>query len=156
MNESEVAPTPPSKKLWVLPTITGVVGLILGGAFVAGGTALATSINEASAAAKVSTLFEDTLVRCTVTDAANAQIADEGKTLTVNSKGEDDVEGLPYDDLDCILDGLGATAAVMSHFQQTTSMDGRQTEEWDDLELSWSYHPDRGADFVVTLDSDED
>lgn len=156
MSESDVVPTPPSKKLWMLPTITGVVGLILGGAFVAGGTALATSINEASAAAKVSTLFEDTLVRCTVTDTANAQIADEGKTLTVNSKGEDDVEGLPYDDLDCILDGLGATAAVMSHFQQTTSMDGRQTEEWGDLELSWSYHPDRGADFVVTLDSDED
>lgn len=33
-------------------------------------------------------------------------------------------------------------------------MDGRQTETWNNLELSWSYHPDRGADFVVTLEED--
>jgi len=156
MTDSLPSHQPTTKRAWLLPTITGIAGMIVGGLLVGGGTFLVASINEASAAAEVSTLFEDTLTRCKVTDFANAQIADEGNTLTVNSKGEDDLEGLPYNDLDCILNQLGASAAVMSHFGQTTSLDGRQTEAWDDLELSWSYHPDRGADFVVTLEDDED
>jgi hypothetical protein len=79
-------------------------------------------------------------------------ISDEGHSLTIESKGEDDISGLDYEALFCIMDELGAPKAVTSHMEQTTSMDGRQTETWDDITISFSYHPDRGMDSVLTID----
>jgi hypothetical protein len=35
---------------------------------------------------------------------------------------------------------------------QTTSLDGRQTETWDDITVSFSYHTDRGMGSVLTID----
>jgi hypothetical protein len=128
---------------------------VLGGLIVGLGGVVAAGIAPASEAASRSTVFVDVLKDCNLKDDANSEIADEGYTLTVESRGEEDSTGLYYDDLTCILDKINTPRAVISHFQQTTSMDGRQTESWDDFTLSWSYHPNRGADFVVTIDRPE-
>lgn len=157
--ETDTTPAPAAPKsnlpAWALPVATGVAGLILGGLIVGVGGAVVSTLGEASAAAARSTVFADVLKGCDLKDDANSQIADEGYTLTVESRGEEDATGLDYGEITCILDGLHAPQAVMSHFEQTTSVDGRQTESWKGLTLSWSYHPNRGADFVVTLDPEK-
>ncbi len=77
---------------------------------------------------------------------------DHGLSLTIDNKGDEDyLGGLSTKAMMCIFDRLEAPTAVIAHMQQTTSMDGRQTEAWDNIEVSWSYHPDRGMDSVVTV-----
>jgi len=70
-------------------------------------------------------------------------------TMTINNVGKKDGGyGLDATTMWCVIDALGAPSSATSHMEQTTSMDGRQTESWDDIEVSWSYHPDRGMDSV--------
>lgn len=79
-------------------------------------------------------------------------LADENSTLIVDTKGEDDASGASYLSLSCLLSALDAPSSVVSHLGQTTSMDGRQSASWEGITMQWSYHPDRGADAVITID----
>ncbi|GAA1250675.1 hypothetical protein GCM10009588_31870 [Microbacterium phyllosphaerae] len=82
-------------------------------------------------------------------------LADEDRTLTIDVRGEEDSNGATYEAQACILRELDTPSSVISHLEQTTSMDGRQTESWDGITAAWSYHPDRGSDMVITLESTE-
>jgi hypothetical protein len=112
--------------------------------------------NEAAAAAATEAQSEADAIltrtfRACVRNPEGAKLSDENRTLTIDSEGEDDLDGLVYAELECILSATKAPQAVVSHILQTTSMDGRQTDKWDNLEMSWSYHPDRGTDGVLTI-----
>lgn len=159
MSEPVVASSEPVKvpissvfdgRPWLLPTLTGVVGFIVGLVVFGSGLALVGLVQSADAPEP--TVFSDALEECKLRESESASIDDGGFTLTVESRGDEDSSGLGYEAIACILDALEAPTAVISHFEQTTAMDGRQTESWDSLTLSWSYHPDRGADYIVTLD----
>lgn len=95
-------------------------------------------------------VLEDAVATCD--PSSGATIGDDGNTLTFDHKGEEDILGLDFIDVACILDAVDAPASVLSHMDQTTSLDGRQTESWDGLTIAWSYHPDRGMDGVITVD----
>ena len=79
-------------------------------------------------------------------------LGDGGATITIDVKGNKDYSGAPYSAEACVLRHLGAPTSVTSHIEQTTAMDGRQTESWNGITIEWSYHPDRGPDMVVKLD----
>jgi hypothetical protein len=177
--EPTVAVPPPQsspRKPWLLPTLTGVAGFVIG-VILVGGVGLGISASNASqhaaAVAKVEAQKKVTekaaekkakdaatrkkytlltvLTNCGLGGNTDAELADDGYTLTVNGRGNDDFSGLLIDDEACILTGLNAPSAVISHVDQTTSMDGRQTETWGDITMAWSYHPDRGFDAVFTV-----
>jgi hypothetical protein len=160
------------RKPWLLPTLTGVAGFIIGVLLVGGiglGISASNASQHAAAVAQVETqrkaadkkakaaedLRKDTLATvlaiCGLAGNGDAELADGGYTLTVNGRGNDDYSGLQIDDEVCILNGLNAPSAVSSHVDQTTSMDGRQTETWGSITMAWSYHPDRGLDAVFTV-----
>ncbi|PPI39248.1 MULTISPECIES: hypothetical protein [unclassified Rathayibacter] len=136
-------------------------GFALGGLLVGGIVAGIAASNEAKqdeASAAASTEAESkadailaTAFRACVRNPEGAELSDGDQTLTIDSEGEDDLAGLTYSELECILSATKAPQAVISHLEQTTSMDGRQSDEWDNLEMSWSYHPDRGTDGVLTV-----
>ncbi|NQX36237.1 hypothetical protein [Herbiconiux sp. VKM Ac-2851] len=146
---------------WVVPALTGVIGLLVGvgvGVGASAGVAAVHESDEAAAVATASAAAEEgksrELLLAVNSCGANrsyAVVGDEGQSLTIESRGQDDSAGVDIDQLFCIMDALDAPSAVTSHMEQTTSMDGRQTEEWDDYEISFSYHPDRGMDSVITL-----
>ncbi|ARJ06198.1 hypothetical protein GCM10010988_13950 [Cnuibacter physcomitrellae] len=141
---------------WLLPLLTWVGGLVVGaaigvgvmGAVAAGGTnAAATPTSTANPA-----VFDNAVKACVSgNNRGSAEVSDQGETLTIDNKGEEDFAGVSYTELSCLLEALHAPQAVVSHIEQTTSMDGRQTEEWDDVEMQFTYHPDRGLDAVLTL-----
>lgn len=154
----QAAPPRAPLPVWVLPVVTGVVGLVVG--LVVGGVAVgaagaaqhdaeAAAATDAAEAAK-STVFKDAVRGCGANQ-SYAVVGDEGRSLTIEHEGEEDYAGLSSTELWCIVEALDAPASVIAHMEQTTSMDGRQTESWDDIEISWSYHPDRGMDSVLTL-----
>lgn len=156
------APEPINRRRWFLPAVTGAAGLILG-ALLGAGTANLSHIateaqeeleaNEAVAEqeeAKAS-MFENVVDQCGA-DPDYATVSDGGETLTVDHSGDEDFGfGVSNTELWCIVDALDAPTSVVSHMEQTTSLDGRQTESWDEIEVSWSYHPDRGMDSVWTI-----
>jgi hypothetical protein len=131
---------------WPLPVWTGLGGVVVGALLF---SAIAGLTNAASSA--TTETFLPTLTACGLTDDSDSQIGDDGDSLTLNGKGNDDATGVSIDDFNCIMTGLGTPDSVVSHVGQTTSVDGRQTETWGNLSMSWSYHPDRGADVVFSV-----
>lgn len=80
---------------------------------------------------------------------AYISIGDEGRSLTMAT-----VDGYVSDELDaanCILDELDTPDSTRGLIGDTTALMGRQTDSFDDLELSWSYHPDDGLGLTVEL-----
>ena len=144
---------------WALTGVIGIAlgaGAVLGVQFVASGSetsaASGAGTPEGEPTAVVDSRFKDAMDACMLWGNAGIEIVDAERTITVDNKGNDDYEGAATTDVFCVLDSLKASAAVQKHIQQTTSMDGRQTETWDGITFSWSYHPDRGLDGVLTLD----
>ncbi|MDF2847135.1 MAG: hypothetical protein K0R97_1117 [Oerskovia sp.] len=145
---------------WVLPAITGVLGLVVGVIGTLGVTSAQEAADEqaradAAAAAKEAqqAVLQAAMSACGLDDGdPGLQVGDEGRTLTVDHRGGDDSAGASSEELFCIVDALDTPSSVVSHMEQTTSMDGRQTESWDNITVSWSYHPDRGMDSIFTVE----
>ncbi|MBO3090015.1 hypothetical protein [Cellulomonas dongxiuzhuiae] len=162
-NASPLTAPPSSRptRPWLLPVATGAAGVLIGAGLVAGITTLRadakvraeeTAADEARAAR--ATIVPDAVESCGVTGAEGIVVADEGRSLTFDMKGDDDLRGANITDVVCVFTALDMPSAVVSHMDQTTSMDGRQSESWGDLTVSWSYHPDRGLDGVLTVADD--
>ncbi len=146
------------RPMWILPAITGILGLAIGaviGATVASGVVVAQQQAEAEAAAAAaeaakSDLFADAARRCGATGVV--EIEDDGRTMIVDGEGEDFGSGdVTFTEIDCLIDAVGAPAAVKELMYQTRSLDGRQSGDWDDVTASWSYHPDDGLDIIFEI-----
>jgi len=146
---------PPAKPTWLLPVITGLGGFILGGLLVGGIGWVAINVGSAASHSAAidakAKILKSAMKECDLSTNEDAVLGDHGYTLTFNGRGDDDVSGLTIDNEACLLNNLKAPSAVISHIDQTTSVDGRQSETWGSLTMSWSYHPDRGLDGVLTV-----
>lgn len=68
-------------------------------------------------------------------------------SITLDTKGPKEGNAKIHDeieDVSCLLAGLGAPDYVADHINSTRALDGQQTDEWDDIEARWTYHPDNG------------
>lgn len=74
---------------------------------------------------------------------------DGGKSMTLDTKGEDDRDGDTMAVVACYLRELETPDYVIQHIDSTRSLDGQQTEEWDGIKARWTYHPNRGL--IITL-----
>ena len=149
---SESAPPSSKTPLWI--ALAGIGGLVIGVVGTLGIGAILTGAGTADAQASADTRLVDAVDGCGASD--GTELGDNDQTLVIDVQGEEDSSGASYEDQVCILARLDMPASVESHLNQTTSMDGRQTESWDGVTIEWSYHPDRGSDMVITLDGDAD
>ncbi|SDC39294.1 hypothetical protein SAMN05216410_1786 [Sanguibacter gelidistatuariae] len=138
---------PTQRPAWLLPVVTGVVGAVFGAA----GMFVITSLQDSSSARADEAVLLDAVTACDLTDTSGITLADKNLTLTFDHKGDEDSSGVEFSAIACLLDELDTPSAVTSHMDQTTSQDGRQTETWDNITVSWSYHPDRGMDGLFTV-----
>ncbi|MGO1173704.1 MAG: hypothetical protein ACTHXO_03890 [Actinomycetaceae bacterium] len=142
--------------------LTGISGLVLG----AGGTLAVVALagSGSAEAADPPSSVVDTIVpspaeqslstaatECAVSATDGLELVDEGRTITFDNRGGEDFAGAAYSDIACVFDALALPATIDTHIGQTTSLDGRQTAHWEDFEIQWSYHPDRGLDGLVTV-----
>ena len=95
--------------------------------------------------------FQDAVSTCLsgTEDDDYASIGDSGHTLTLNGAGNIG-RGLDASAHSCVLDSLHLPDSVRAKIGQTHALDGQQTATWDDIEASWTYHPDAGLDVVLT------
>ncbi|MDP2288968.1 MAG: hypothetical protein Q8M73_10445 [Actinomycetota bacterium] len=123
-------------KYWWIPAIVIGVLVVVGAVFL---FRPKTSVLEAAVAT------------CSAQNADGIDLADGGSTLIVDTKGEEDFSGSTIAQLVCVLAALKVPAADLNAIQRTSSNDGIQTAEWDDLKASWKYHPDDGMNIQFTL-----
>ncbi|HEX5541642.1 MAG TPA: hypothetical protein VFX60_08760 [Micromonospora sp.] len=80
----------------------------------------------------------------------HAHLGDEGKSLTLAGQGEKSA-GLPYTVITCVLEAVKIPDAVIAQMDSTRALDGRQTAEWNDIQASWTYHPNSGLKVILTF-----
>lgn len=136
-------PPAPQQKFW----------LIVGGSIAALILILVIVVSVVSGVAenKKNAVIKNAVESCGVLDKTGFKLGDSDRTLTIDSKGEDDLVGAELADAGCVLKALSITDKAMSHMSTTRAMDGRQTATWEGIDAAWSYHPDSGLDMTVSI-----
>ena len=79
-------------------------------------------------------------------------IDEDGKGAYMDGAGEDEIFAMDYSSQRCILRQLDVPSSVTSRIGNTNSLMGMQEAEWDNVSISWTYHPDNGLDVSIDLD----
>ena len=75
-------------------------------------------------------------------------VADGGRTISIDGMGEEDYSGTSYGALVCVVTKAGTPDYIYSNIMSVRALDGRQTQEFDGIEVSYSFHPNSGANIV--------
>ncbi|MGO4245668.1 hypothetical protein AB4Y87_00515 [Paenarthrobacter sp. RAF54_2] len=150
------APSPPPKR-YSKPYIFGAIGLVIGlllgvlGTVTVGGMVEAGKASAAAEAeAKKPKPLADAVNKCQLSGKAiSAKLGDEGRSLSLDGKGEDDLNGLAWSDIQCALKAVNVPDYVQEQMKSTRALDGTQRESWDNFSVSWSYHPNTGMNVVL-------
>ena len=85
-----------------------------------------------------------------------AELSDNGKTLSVDIE-EDDMTKIDamlmesrWKNIKSINSALNLPESLNQKLNKTRAIDGRQTETYDNIEVSWSYHPNQGLEIIYT------
>lgn len=83
-------------------------------------------------------------------------ISSDGQTMRIDTNPFNwDDDGLAYPDayyeIEEINRELGLPSALYETMGETRGLDGLQTRTYDDVTVSWSYHPDRGLEVTYEL-----
>lgn len=70
-------------------------------------------------------------------------------SIMIDSKNQYDYEGAV--DAITIMTKLGLPDSLLTEMTNTTALMGMQTRTYDNIEVSWSYHPDNGLDIIFRI-----
>lgn len=135
---SQMMPVPaqPKSRSWVKP------GLI----------ALALALIAAAVGVTVWLTGGPTALEQAATKCEAGELGDGGDSLFLDAIGTAPNSGtVATSDLACVLDALHTPNYVIKAMEQTTALNGRQSQEWGDLSASWTYHPENGLDIIIRL-----
>ena len=151
--DHEVQPATPSAPMRHATTMAIAIGAFVLG--VVAGIALPVAgsstggVEYSGSPSPTSVPLADAYDQCNVAD-SGGEIADERTTLILDTQGEDDVTGVDYTAVLCVLSQLNTPERITQTMNSTRALDGRVTDSWDSFTASWSYHPDTGLDLVVS------
>lgn len=83
-----------------------------------------------------------------------ATIASDGSYLSIDTNPNDKEDYFDMDAYEAIVavnEALGLPESVINRMNQTRSIDGVQSYSTDELEISWTYHPDNGMQVNYSL-----
>jgi hypothetical protein len=79
---------------------------------------------------------------------SGVSVSDNGTTISIDTIGETDYSGASFSDAVCIINALKTPTYIMDNMDTTNSLMGRQTDSFNGIDVSWSYHPDNGLQVV--------
>lgn len=150
------APVDSSRRNLVVVAV--VVGLVLLAAIAATGIFMARQAAEEQAAqdaaaaqkAAQEAVLSDAVATCDLQSAVGVDIGDGGRTVSFDTRGNDDSSGASIEQVACVLFAVDTPDAVISRIDATRALDGTQTANWGSISASWGYHPDSGMTLVLT------
>jgi hypothetical protein len=98
------------------------------------------------------TPLEDAVSVCGLDTQSGASLGDSGRSLHLETEGEEDFSGLAITDVDCVLAELEVPDHVLNQINSTRALDGRLSAEWEGMSATWSYHPRSGLDLQLVLE----
>tara|TARA_Y100000768_G_C23757046_1_gene576757 strand:- start:118 stop:663 length:546 start_codon:yes stop_codon:yes gene_type:complete len=136
LNEAEVSSEKPKKKsnnliIGVLVISVAVIGYIF-----------------LTQPTKLELAFEN----CSLREGISVGLDSNGKGLFLDGKGEEDTFGVSISKQLCVLRELEMPSTVRNQINNTNSLMGVRTAEWDDISIEWSYHPDDGFNLTINED----
>ncbi len=84
-------------------------------------------------------------------DSSWAELASDGSYLSIDTNPDDEddyVNFSAYYALSSVNEALGLPDSLFEKMNTTRSIDGRQTETYDNITVSWIYHPDNGLEAI--------
>lgn len=78
-----------------------------------------------------------------------ATLSADGLSLTID--GADQYDVLSRFDVESVIKTLKLPDSLKTKMEITNSLMGRQTEKYDNIKVSWTYHPDNGLDAVFEI-----
>ncbi|TDW28941.1 hypothetical protein [Cryobacterium psychrophilum] len=149
------APAAPAAPLTAMPPAfstrelrIGAVALGIGLVVGVVGSLLVASVAGGLGSIAMGSPMTDATTTCEIKDDPWITVGDEGRSISMQSEGEEAV-GADFEDLACVLLELDTPDSVISRIDSTRALDGRQTGTWDGFSASWGYHPDNGLDIVI-------
>jgi len=134
----------PAKK--AIPRRVKIIGAAAVGALIFGGIITAVVVTAMQPSKLVAAVEE-----CGVDDEPYVSVGDDGASLFIDGAPESGIGGLDYAGTACVLHVLDAPDSTLNLIGQTRALDGRQIDDWDDVEASWTYHPENGLDILFEL-----
>jgi len=83
-----------------------------------------------------------------------ATVASDGSYLAVDTNPSDIDDHMDYEAYSAIMsinEALGLPESVLNRMGQTRSMDGIQSYSTDEIEVTWTYHPNKGMEVNYSL-----
>lgn len=117
-------------------------------------TLAAVGIGTLTACGSSESGIETAVSACGASLKSGISVGDEGDSISLDGKGEEDDSGADYADIGCILRELNVSDAVISRVDSTRALDGRQEGSWEGYLATWGYHPDSGLDMVIEVARD--
>ncbi len=71
--------------------------------------------------------------------------------MSISVDSEDQYDYLSLLDIITIVNSLGLPDSLTDEMSATNSLMGRQEEVFDNINVSWSYHPDNGLDAIFKI-----
>ena len=90
--------------------------------------------------------FQEIFDACALDD-SYADVASDGSYLTIDTNPndiDDYIDMDAYEKIKHVNDALGLPDSLLETMNHTSASDGRQTEEFENLTVTWKYHPDNG------------
>src|SRR5690349_20290998 len=73
----------------------------------------------------------------------------DGDVLTVQQPESGDAQtGFAFDGAQCVIDETGGPSSIGSKIRSTRGIDGRQSDTYGNLEVSWTYDADSGLQVI--------
>lgn len=142
------------KKSWLMPAGAGLaVGTVLGlviGVAIAGGASGTTEPEGQESGGLNQGIIDQAVDTCGI-DAEGYTVLDGGTAIEVDTKGKDSYDSGTSNFIAyyCMLNQLGVPESTQQKIGRTRALDGTQSDTWDSLMASWSYHPDSGANVLI-------
>ncbi len=110
-----------------------------------GAVAVGAAVGQPTALEKAYSQYEDLGIT-----SSSIELVDDGRTIIVDGEG-DEQSGAPMEAIASLVTALEMPTSIVTKIENTRALDGTQSDSWDGIEVSWSYHPDTGIDMVLEL-----
>ena len=137
------APRKSHKQLWLGIGVGFVAGILLSVTVAVAG-AVGSSVTASSA-------ISDAVKGCNAQSSSGISVGDNGQSVSIDTKGQKDSSGASITDTACILKKLNVPDSVVSEMDATNALQGRQSATWDNIDATWSYHPDSGLNLILNI-----
>lgn len=144
------------KKSWLMPAGAGLaigtaLGLAIGFSVAGGSGGSGNALSDAQNGSALSQGIIDQAVETCGIDPEGYNVLDDGAAIELDTEGEDYLDSgtsnlIAYY---CMLNELGVPEVTQQKMGRTRALDGTQSDTWDSLQASWSYHPDTGVNVLI-------